>query len=178
MMRLFFLIGAVHALRRFRLAAKGSAAVEFALVAPMFLALLFAIIETGLMFFAGQVLENGTQDTGRAFYLSQKVTAEEIKTNLCGRVKPLLDCNKISLELQSFPQGAAITLADPIPGGKLADKFVFVLPKSGTSETVVFRAFYVWPLYVTGLGYNLTNSANAYGDKGLLLAATAAFRPQ
>jgi Flp pilus assembly protein TadG len=34
--------------------AGGSAAVEFALVAPVFFALLFAIIETAIMFFASQ----------------------------------------------------------------------------------------------------------------------------
>lgn len=178
MMRLISLISAALALPKFRRAAEGSAAVEFALVAPMFIALLFAIIETGLMFYASQVLENGTQDTGRSFYLSEPVTAEKIKKDICDRVTPLLDCKKISLELQSFAPGAAITLADPIAGGKLADKFVFVLPKLGTNETVVFRAFYVWPTYVTGLGYNITNVANANGEKGLLLAATAAFRPQ
>jgi Flp pilus assembly protein TadG len=36
---------------------RGSAAVEFALVAPVFFALLFAIIETAIMFFASQALE-------------------------------------------------------------------------------------------------------------------------
>jgi len=39
-------------LRRFRRSRGGSAAVEFALVAPLFFALLFAIIETAMMFFA------------------------------------------------------------------------------------------------------------------------------
>jgi len=42
------------ALRRFRGSRRGSAAVEFALVAPVFFALLFAIIETAIMFFASQ----------------------------------------------------------------------------------------------------------------------------
>ena len=49
-------------LRRFRRNRRASAALEFALVAPIFFALLFAIIETALMFFAGQVLETITQD--------------------------------------------------------------------------------------------------------------------
>ena len=43
--------------RRFRHNRRGSAAVEFALVAPVFFALLFAIIETGIIFFAGQILQ-------------------------------------------------------------------------------------------------------------------------
>jgi Flp pilus assembly protein TadG len=38
-------------LRRFGRNRKGSAAVEFALVAPVFIGLLFAIVETAIMFF-------------------------------------------------------------------------------------------------------------------------------
>jgi hypothetical protein len=41
-----------HVWRRFRCNGRGSAAVEFALAAPVFFALLFAIIETAIMFFA------------------------------------------------------------------------------------------------------------------------------
>ena len=60
-----------EALRRFRRNRRGSAAVEFALVAPVFFALLFAIIETALVFFAAQVLETGTQDSTRLMYTHQ-----------------------------------------------------------------------------------------------------------
>ncbi|MBW8857368.1 MAG: pilus assembly protein, partial [Bradyrhizobium sp.] len=52
-------------LRRFRRNRRGSAAVEFALVAPVFFAVLFAIIELALVFFASQILETVTQDTSR-----------------------------------------------------------------------------------------------------------------
>jgi Flp pilus assembly protein TadG len=38
--------------RRFGRNRRGSAAVEFALIAPVFFALLFAILETAIMFFA------------------------------------------------------------------------------------------------------------------------------
>jgi Flp pilus assembly pilin Flp len=61
-----------HALRRFRRNRRGSSAVEFALVAPVFFALLFAIIETVIVFFAGQVLETGVQDAGRQLYNHQR----------------------------------------------------------------------------------------------------------
>jgi len=65
-------------LRRFRRNHRGSAAVEFALVAPMFVALLFAIIETALMFFASQVLETVTQDSARTIMTGQAQTAVTI----------------------------------------------------------------------------------------------------
>ena len=61
-------------LRRFRRSRAGSAAVEFALVAPVFFALLFAIIEVAIMFFASQVLETITQDSARALMTGQAQT--------------------------------------------------------------------------------------------------------
>src|SRR5712671_2242535 len=64
-----------NALRRFRRNRRGSAAVEFALVAPVFFALLFAIIETAIVFFAGQVLETVTQDSARMIMTGQAQTA-------------------------------------------------------------------------------------------------------
>src|ERR1035437_7042728 len=85
------------ALRRFRRNRRGSAAVEFALVAPMFFALLFAIIETSIVFFAGQVLETGVRDTGRLLYTSQVQTAGttqvDFKQALCDKVSVLIPCN-------------------------------------------------------------------------------------
>ncbi len=54
-------------LRRFGRNRHGSAAVEFAIVAPIFFALIFAIIEKAIVFFAGQVLESAVQDSVRTF---------------------------------------------------------------------------------------------------------------
>ena len=70
-------------LRRFRRNRGGSAVVEFALVAPMFFALLFAIIETALVFFASQVLETVTKDSARMILTgqaqNQALTAAQFK---------------------------------------------------------------------------------------------------
>ena len=65
-------LSAAHVLRlpvvrRFLKKDDGAAAVEFALVAAPFLALVFAIMETALVFFAGQTLETAayTQSSRR-----------------------------------------------------------------------------------------------------------------
>ena len=62
-------------LRRFRRNRRGSAAVEFALVAPIFFAVLFAIIELALVFFASQILETVTQDSARLIMTGQAQSA-------------------------------------------------------------------------------------------------------
>ena len=61
--------------RRFRRNRGGSAAVEFALVAPIFFALLFAIIESAMVFFASQLLETVTADSARLVMTGQAQTA-------------------------------------------------------------------------------------------------------
>jgi len=154
-------------------------AVEFALVAPVFFALLFAILETAIMFFAGQALEVGTQDSARLLLTHQAqdsgMTETQFKTDLCNRIMVLFNCTgnlaNITVDVKVFPPGTAITITDPIVSGNLTGPFAYQLPPTGSPNTVVVRAFYQWPLFVTGLGYNISN----LNGSQRLLAATAAF---
>src|SRR5215470_4646164 len=75
-------------LRRFGRNGRGSAAVEFALVAPMFFALLFAILETALMFFATQVLETITQNSARAVVTGQAQSDQVSACQVSGASAP------------------------------------------------------------------------------------------
>ena len=173
-----------NALRRFRRNRRGSAAIEFALVAPVFFALLFALIETALMFFADQYLETGLQSVGRLIYTSQTQTAgtsqANFKQSLCDSVAVMMPCANLYVDVRSYAAGAAITITDPIDSsGNFVNNFVYQPPAVGdTSSTVVVRAFYQWPLFVTGLGYNIANIGRGTASPYRLLAATAAFRPQ
>jgi Flp pilus assembly protein TadG len=172
-----------QALRRFRGNRRGSAAVEFALVAPVFFALLFAIIETALVFFAGQVLETGVQDSGRLFFTSQAncagMSQADFKQNICDRVSALLSCSGIDIDVRSYPAGTAITITDPIVSGNYVSNSVYQAPAcNNVDQTVVVRGFYQWPLVVTGLGYNIANISRGTTNSKRLLAATSAFRPQ
>ena len=171
-----------NALRRFRRNRRGSAAVEFALVAPVFFALLFAIIETAIVFFASQVLETGIQDAARQVYTNQAqnagMTQAQFKTDLCNRVSALFAC-PIDVDVQFYTAGTAITINDPIASGSYDNSgLVFLLPSPCTEAVVVARAFYRWPLFVTGLGYNIANLGRGTNNSQRLLAATAAFRTE
>lgn len=159
----------------------GSAAVEFALIAPIFFALIFAIMETGLVFFAGQTLEIAVQDGARVVYTSQVMTATDFKKPICERVSALMDCSKLDVDVRSYNQGTAITISDPISssGAYVAGSTVYQPPAAYPStQTVVVRAFYQWPLYVTGLGYNIANIDRGKATNKRLLAATMAVGPQ
>src|ERR1700712_2178958 len=111
------------ALRRLRRNRRGSAPVEFALVAPVFFALLFAIIETAIVFFAGQVLETVTQDSARMIMTGQAQTGghsqANFKTYVCGKITVLFDCvTGISIDVQSYSGFSSVSITDPIDGGK------------------------------------------------------------
>jgi Flp pilus assembly protein TadG len=164
------------ALRRFRRNRRGSAAVEFAMIAPMFIALLFAILETAFMFYASQVLETVTQDSARMIMTGQAqnaaFTQAQFKANVCSRVVGLFDCtNGISVDVQSYTAFGTVNLTPPIDANGN-----FVPPNNFSpgvpGNIVVVRLFYQWPIFVTGLGYNI---ANLNGSKRLL-TATAAFQ--
>ena len=163
-------------LRRFRCNHRGSAVVEFALVAPIFFGLLFAIIELALVFFASQVLETVTQDSARMIMTGQAQLAAysqtTFKTLVCSKITVMFDCvNGVSIDVQSYTAFGSVNIADPINASKN-----FVPPNNylpgGPGDIVVVRIFYQWPLIVTGLGFNV---ANLSGSKRLL-TATAAFQ--
>jgi len=171
----------LRALRRLRRDQRGSAAIEFALVAPLFFGLLFAIFEIGMTFFAGQVLENGLQQSARKMFTHEAYTKnfsqKDFMDDLCSQVSMLLDCNKLRVDVRVFAEGAPIIFEPPIDAdGKFVDVFNYQNPQPDTKETVVVRAFYQWPLIVTQLGFNLANiDANTPNGK-YLLAALSAFR--
>jgi Flp pilus assembly protein TadG len=168
-------------LRRFRRNRSGTAAVEFALVAPIFFAVLFAIIELALVFFASQMLETVTQDTSRLVMTGQAQKAEytqaKFKEEVCAKLTVMFDClNGVSIDVQSYKDFATIDIAEPIVTDPKDGKKNFVPPNNYLpgvpGDIVVVRLFYKWPLFVTGLGFNV---ANLSGNQRLL-TATAAFQ--
>jgi Flp pilus assembly protein TadG len=165
-------------LRRFRRNRRGSAAVEFALVAPLFFALLFAIIETALVFFAGQVLETITQNSARQVLTGQAQGSNYAGWSnfrdgvVCAQIPALFTCANILVDVESFPSFANVVLPNHVDANGNFDASTFGYNPGGSCAIVVVQLYYAWPIFVTGLGYNIANMA---GNKRQLVA-TAAFR--
>ncbi len=162
-------------LRRFRRNRRGSAALEFALVAPVFFALLFAILETGIMFLAGQVLETATQEAARAILTGQQAqtsSSQNFATYLCSQIPALLNCSGVSIDVESQASFSSISISDPIDSNGNFQSGSLGYNPGGACAIVVVRTYYQWPLFVTGLGWNPSNLA---GNKRLL-SSTAVFR--
>ena len=82
---------------------RGVTVIEFAILALPFFTLIFAIIETAMVFFASQVLDSALEDasrmvrTGRA--QAANYTMTEFRSYLCGYTFNLLDCSQIRLKV-------------------------------------------------------------------------------
>jgi Flp pilus assembly protein TadG len=154
----------------------GMAAVEFAMVAAPFFALLFAIIEMCFVFFAGQTLETVTADTARLIMTGQAQTAgfseTQFKQSLCSRVFALFDCtNKIKIDVRTASSFGAADMSSPVDANKnLMNNQVYNPGSAGS--IVVVRVMYEWPVYVKLMGLNMADLAN--GKR--LVMATAVFR--
>jgi Flp pilus assembly protein TadG len=154
----------------------GAAAVEFGLVAAPFLALVFAILETSLVFFAGQALETAAADSARLIMTgqaqAQSLDQTKFKEAVCGKIYGLFDCNAgIYVDVKSYNSFANIPTSNPVSNGTLqtAD---FGYQPGAAGDIVVVRLMYQWPVYVSLLGLNL---ADLKGGKRLLIS-TVAFR--
>ena len=162
-------------MRRFRRHRRGSAAVEFALVAPIFFALLFAIVEVALMFFASQVLETVTQASARYLLTGQAqsagLTQGQFNSYVCSQIPALFTCANLKINVQSAASFSAITITNPIDGSCNFVGAQNYCP-GNSSQPVFVQLSYQWPVFVTGLGFNMSCGST----KARWLTATAAFQ--
>ena len=163
--------------RRFARQQDGAAAIEFALVAAPFLAMVFAIMETAVVFFAGQALETAGSDSARLIMTGQAQTQgfdqAKFKQAVCARIYGLFSCNSgLYVDVKNYSSFAAINTAKPIDSNGNVQTGSFGYAPGGPGDIVVVRLMYQWPVYVSLLGLNLSDSA---GSKRLLMS-TIAFR--
>jgi len=162
--------------RRFLRQQDGAAAVEFAMIATPFLALTFAIIESAMVFFAGQSLEAATASAARLILTGQAQTngysASDFKTQVCNRVAGLFDCNSgVYIDVKTYNNFSSVSSTSPVSGGQLDTSNMAFTP-GGPGCIVKVSIYYQWPIYVSLLGNNLSN---LNGNKRLLVA-TSVFR--
>lgn len=164
--------------RRFVRHEGGSSAVEFSLIAAPFLALMFAIIESAMVFFAGQTLEAAAADSARLIMTGQaqmqKLSAADFKTEVCKRIYGLFDCaNELYVDVKTYSIFSSINTAAPVTGKNFnTGSMSYSGDKANPGDIVVVSLYYQWPIYVSMLGNNLDN----LNDGKRLLAATSVFR--
>ena len=167
-----FRFGLFRALRR---RDDGAAAVEFGIVAAPFLAVLFAIMETAMVFLAGQTLETAAADSSRLILTGQAqsggLTQAAFKQAVCARIYGLFDCaNGMTVDVQKYTAFASADLSRPVDAEGNVKPGVY--NPGGPCEVVVVRLIYQYPVYLSMMGFDL---ADMSGNKRLLVA-TSVFR--
>ena len=179
--------------RRLRTDKNGSAAVEFAFVAPVFFLLLMGTVEAGIIFFAQSSLQNAVNDAARlvrtgqsacfsldANNLCQTMTADQFRTQVCNEVSALLqncanDANgnsDLQFDVRAYPAGfTGVTNSSPLAADQSLPNLT-AFTTGGPCDVVLVRAYYRWPVFTPMLNFFLANMAN----NNHLLATAAAFR--
>ena len=152
----------------------GAAALEFALVAPVFIALIVGALQMALVFLGQQGLESAAQQSARLIQSGQPQragwSAGQFKAAACANLPPFLSCDRLSVDVTSVP-----SLAD---AGKLAPLFdaqgmgATAYAPGGPDDVVVLRLAYLWPTSTAPLGFNLSNQPG--GNR--MLISTQLFR--
>ena len=167
----------IRTVRRFARGEDGAAAIEFGMVAAPFLALMYAIMETALVFFASQTLETAVADSARLIMTgqaqSQSFDAAAFKNSVCSKISGLFDCSGgLYVDVKTYSSFGSVDNSAPVDANGNLKTSSFGYTPGGPGDIVVVRLMYQWPVYASLLGFNLGNMA---GNKRLLMA-TAAFR--
>lgn len=161
-------------IRRFLGQGEGATAVEFALVAPAFIALLYAIFQTALVFFAQQALQTATLQTARQIMTGQaqaaNMTQTQFQAAVCANAAGLFNCSGIYAAVQTFTTFPNVTMYSPISNGKFSGSNMPFSP-GAPGDVEVVQVFYQWPVWPGPLNFSLANAGTTD-----VIVATAAFR--
>lgn len=153
---------------------------EFAFVAAPFFALLFGIIELGMIFLVSTTLESATDVVARQIrtgelQIAGGATAVTFAKQICAEgIVSWLGSNcaaNLSIDVRTFAQFQNANVADPVTNGAL-NKPALTFQPGGPSDIVLVRTFYVWTLIAPGLDGAIQQLS---GGK-ILITSTATFR--
>ncbi|QEL24296.1 pilus assembly protein [Bosea sp. F3-2] len=185
--------GRCSVMLRFRRSENGATAIEFGFVALPFFMLTWAIIETGLMFWTNQVLEESLAQASRTLLTGESrsrytsatpsINAAAFRDDVCARAPmKLLDCTKLAVDVRTYSDFSAASSgtssSNPIAGGNL-DTSSFSYRQPDTGQIVVVRAVLDYKLFLTSwASTGLANIGGAdSGRRGLVASTTFRAEP-
>lgn len=164
----------VAGMSRFGKAQHGATAVEFALIAPAFLATLIAVFQTCVFMFAQMALQNAAVQAGRYFMTGQAQNGGWSASTVISKVCPsaLFTCSNLILVVQNASSFAAANTSAPslYNNGNAITSFAY---NPGTpGEVMVVQLVYPWSVVSGPLGFALSNLPNGAAE----MMGVSAFR--
>ena len=155
---------------RFGRAERGATAVEFALVAPVFIGMLVAILEVAGFLFAQQTLQEAAVSAGRLIMTGQvqngSVTQSQFAADVCPMVSAVFDCNNLMINVQNYSDFGSANTSSPTltfnPDGSVSNVWSYSPGTPG--QVMVVQLIYQWPILPGRLGSMLPNLGNGNAE--------------
>jgi len=132
-------------LRRFVRQGDAATTVEFGLLAAPFIAGIFAILQTALIFFAGQTLETAAAASARLIFTGQAQingwTAAQFKQQVCDQIHGIFSCaSGVYVDVETYSSFQSVNLSMPVSNGSFNSSELGYNP-GGPGDIVVLRLY-------------------------------------
>ncbi len=153
----------------------GATALEFALIAPIFFTLIFAIVEASAVYIGEAWLQYATSDMGRRVRTGEvqiaNTTETQFRNLICARLSPFLACDQnLEIDVNAYNDFSAADMSPPLDANGNFDATKLRYDPGDPCEVVIVRAFYKWTVHTPVMSAFLVNSGN---DKRILASAAA-----
>ncbi len=145
----------------------GATAVEFALIAPIFFALVAVFFEFSLVIFTQAVMDNATRNAARLMAVHQLQSGGSFKTQICNDTVGLVPCANVQYYVQSGSSFASMNSSiQTNAAGDMTQNGMFF--PGATGQRVLVQVGYNRPTLIPWAAQYLNNSK--------LLLSTIAFQ--
>lgn len=157
----------------FRTDVRGATLIEFAILAPIFIALLLAIFQVAMVLFAQQMMQTAAEDGGRLIAVGAPQKARQTEANyrtaVCGQLPGFIKCANLVIDVRSANTLADLKAATPAPGvdaaGQITPASVYAPGGPGTYNNI--RLMYLWNVTAVPPTFNISDVGRG---KKLMLA--------
>jgi Flp pilus assembly protein TadG len=174
---------AVAAQRRALADAGATTAVEFALVAPLVIALILGAMQIAVIYLAQAELENAAEQAARLVLTNQAPATgsagqTSFQNTVCGYLPALFSCSAVMVDLEAQSVSAessdALVMTPPTltynSSGQVTNSWNYQPGSPGTLE--ILRVMYQWPVVAGPLGLVFSDLANGT----LFMSSTQVFQ--
>ena len=167
-------------LRTLRRDKRGAALVEFAFVVGPFMALMIAVLQTSLTFFAQQNLETTAEKSLRSLltgsYQNSNKTQAEFKALVCSKLPAFMKCANVIVDVRVATNFSSANTGTPTltydASGNITNTWSYQPGVPG--QITVARIMYVWDVSKGPLGFDLATLST--GKR--LLISTSVFQTE
>ncbi len=140
----------------------GGPATEFAIVAPIFIVLIFATVQIAVIYLANAYLETAAEDAARLVLTNNAttLTAAQFHAAVCNNISALFTCSNVMVSLAPATSTTSISTAAPAfnANGTLSNTLPYTMPAQG--QIAVLQVLYQLPVLGLPLGFNFANLGN------------------